>query len=65
MKNINKILAVLALAAGFAAVSCEDEPDRYRIAEGIPEVHYIRPVNVEAADSLLTGAYMDLSLIHI
>ncbi len=59
MKNINKILAVLALAAGFAAVSCEDEPDRYRIAEGIPEVHYIRPVNVEAADSLLTGAYMD------
>lgn len=59
MKNINKIFAVLALSAGFAAVSCEDEPDRYKIAEGLPVVHYIRPVNVESADSLLTGAYMD------
>lgn len=29
------------------------------MTEGIPTVHYVRPVDVASADSLLTGAYMD------
>ncbi len=50
---------LVALLAMFAAVSCEDEPDRFELADGLPEVSYIRPVSAESADSLLTGAYMD------
>ena len=59
----NKIFKGLyiALAAcsmiGFTA--CEDEPDKYEISGGTPTIRYIRPVNVESADSILTGAYMD------
>ena len=59
----NKIFKGLyiALAAcsmiGFTA--CEDEPDKYEISGGKPTIRYIRPVNVESADSILTGAYMD------
>ena len=62
----NKIFKGLyiALAAcsmiGFTA--CEDEPDKYEISGGKPTIRYIRPVNVESADSILTGAYMDNSI---
>lgn len=53
------IAAAAAAAAGLLLISCEDEPDRFRQADGVPTVHYIRPVDVNAADSLMTGAYMD------
>ena len=65
----NKIFKGLyiALAAcsmiGFTA--CEDEPDKYEISGGKPTIRYIRPVNVESADSILTGAYMDNSICII
>ncbi|MCM1502801.1 MAG: glycan-binding surface protein [Bacteroidales bacterium] len=63
MKNIYEYLKPLALTgaivSGFAITSCQDEPDKYRMTDGLPVVHYVRPVNVEASDSLLTGAYMD------
>lgn len=52
-------LAALALALGaVASTSCEDEPDRYKIADGVPVIHYIRSPYLATADSLLTGAYM-------
>ena len=47
MKLMNKyirkslVLAVIA-AAGFAMISCEDEPDKYEVAGGVPTVRYIR-----------------------
>lgn len=47
-----------ALMTCMAAVSCVDEPDRYKIADGEPVVHYIRSPYLATADSLLTGAYM-------
>ncbi|MDY6278147.1 MAG: glycan-binding surface protein [Bacteroidales bacterium] len=63
-KYISKIAfyaaATLTLAFGFTA--CEDEPDKFELAGGKPTIYYIRPVNVEAADSLLTGAYMGNSI---
>ena len=62
MKNmmILKITAVLASAiAGMALASCEQQPGKYEMADGVPEVRYVRPVNVDASDSLMTGAYMD------
>lgn len=52
--------ALMTLALGFTA--CEDEPDRFELADGTPTVYYVRPINIEAADSLLTGAYMGNSI---
>ena len=62
MKNmmILKKTAVLAAAiAGMAMASCEQQPGKYEMSDGVPEVRYVRPVNVDASDSLMTGAYMD------
>lgn len=58
-KYLRPLAVFSAIVAGFSAVSCEDEPDRFKQADGVPVVHYIRPVNVEASDSLLSGAYME------
>ena len=60
--KINRIscwLACAALVTLSVFTSCKDEPDKYEISGGSPTIRYIRPVNVESADSLLTGAYMD------
>ena len=52
-----KDLALLAtFFTGVAMTSCEDEPDKYEIAEGLPTVHYVRLPDPEVADSLITGA---------
>ena len=52
--------AVMMAAAGLTA--CQDEPDRFELADGKPTVYYVRPLNAAAADSLLTGAYMGNSI---
>ena len=63
MKRIfNSLLLLSAIAASLAFTACEDEPDKYKISEGTPTIRYIRPVNIESADSILTGAYMDNSI---
>lgn len=62
MKNIHflKYIAVLAISmAGYALTSCEDEPDAFRLADGVPVIRYIRPMDIASSDSLMTGAYMD------
>ena len=61
MKRIIKSLCLFATVALTASVftACQDEPDKYEISGGNPTIRYIRPVNVESADSILTGAYMD------
>ena len=63
-KIITKIsfYAVAALSLAFCFTACEDEPDRFKLTDGLPTVYYIRPVNVAASDSLLTGAYMGNSI---
>lgn len=44
------ILFLLAAAvAGTSLVSCEDEPDKYEVAGGSPEVYYIRCLSTEVA----------------
>jgi hypothetical protein len=65
MKNIITKLSIYAVAAFAAAccfTACEDEPDRFQLAEGKPTVYYVRPVKAAAADSLLTSAYMGNSI---
>ena len=44
------------MALGFNA--CEDEPDRFELTDGLPTIHYVRPIDVAVKDSLLTSAYM-------
>lgn len=58
--NILSLLVALIAAVGFTA--CADEPDKYKVADGTPTIRYVRPVDVAAADSLLTGAYLDNSI---
>lgn len=59
MKLINKYIKsgfFWAVMVGFAMVACDDEPDKYEVADGVPTVRYIRSPKASAADSLLTSA---------
>lgn len=60
MKLQNKIPFILfcltALVASFSMASCEDEPDKYEVADGVPTVRYIRSPYAVSADSLITEA---------
>ena len=57
LKNIIQklLLSVVMTSAAIFTVSCEDEPDKYEIAGGTPEIIYIRTVS--NPDSLITAAY--------
>ena len=62
MKHIFKTNCLAALAAavtGISLASCEQMPGKYEMADGVPEVRYVRPVDAAASDSLMTGAYME------
>ncbi len=54
--KINRILAALALSAGFLAVSCEDQPTAFVQADGLPTIHYVRYAD---QDILIEQAYME------
>ena len=60
MKLQNKIpfslFCLIGLVASFSMASCEDEPDKYEVAEGLPTVRYIRSPYAVSADSLITEA---------
>jgi hypothetical protein len=43
-------------------VSCEDEPDKFELTDGVPVVKYIRMTDPASADSLITGAYMESTI---
>ena len=65
MKNyryINYFVATLFIAMGISLTSCEDEPDKYVVANGFPTVKYVRVTDIAASDSLLTGAYMSSNI---
>ena len=51
--------AAAVVVMGFSITACEDEPDKYEVAGGVPTVKYVRVPDPAAADSLLVGAYMD------
>lgn len=51
------VLAFIAIV-GSALTSCEDEPDKYKITDGVPTVKYVRMTDPAVADSLIDGAYM-------
>lgn len=50
-------VAALAMMGCFMT-ACEDQPDKYEIADGVPTLKYVRSPLPEEADSLLVGAYL-------
>ena len=50
-------VAALAMMGCFMT-ACEDQPDKYEIADGVPALKYVRSPLPEEADSLLVGAYL-------
>lgn len=50
-------VAALAMMGRFMT-ACEDQPDKYEIADGVPTLKYVRSPLPEEADSLLVGAYL-------
>lgn len=58
MNNIYK-LGALVLAAGFITTSCEDQPDKFKLTDGVPTIKYIRPASADESDQLLTSGYLD------
>ncbi len=56
MKTIKYIIGLAAVAIGLSSCDKVDYPDRYRAAEGVPEVYSIRYAD---RDLTITGAYMD------
>lgn len=50
-------VAVLAMMSCLMT-ACEDQPDKYEIADGVPALKYVRSPLPEEADSLLVGAYL-------
>ncbi len=68
MKNnryINWLMAATMMIAAFATAACEDEPDKYEVAGGLPGGKYVRTPLAAKADSLLTGAYMSNTVVLV
>lgn len=65
LNNI-KWASMIALAMmSTAFVSCEDEPDAYEGTDGIPTIHYIRPLEAASKDSILTAASMESTIVLV
>jgi hypothetical protein len=62
IKSNKWILGAAALVLGCTAVSCEDEPDKFELTDGVPVVKFIRMTDPASADSLITGAYMESTI---
>lgn len=63
MKNniyFKKLFAFLLFAVTLVVfVACEDDgKGKYEMTDGVPTIYYVRPPDIEKADSLLVGAYM-------
>lgn len=63
MKNniqIKKLFAFLLFAVTLVLfAACEDNnKGKYEMTDGVPTIYYIRPPDIDKADSLLVGAYM-------
>lgn len=55
-KSVMPLALMTLTAVGFA--SCEDQPDKFELANGLPTIKYVRMTDPALSDSLLTGAYM-------
>lgn len=65
IKTIHSVLAILVAVMGVTFHSCEEYPDAYESTGGVPEVVYVRMPTPDAADSLLTAAYMENTIVLV
>ena len=57
-RYINWFFVAALAMMGCLMTACEDQPDKYEIADGVPTLEYVRSPLPEEADSLLVGAYL-------
>lgn len=57
-RYINWFFVAVLAVMGCLMTACEDQPDKYEIADGVPALKYVRSPLPEEADSLLVGAYL-------
>ncbi len=57
-KYIQWLVIAAVAVISFTVTSCKDEPDKYKIADGVPTVYYVRSPYASQRDSLMSGAYM-------
>lgn len=57
-RYINWFFVAALAMMGCLMTACEDQPDKYEIADGVPALKYVRSPLPEEADSLLVGAYL-------
>lgn len=57
-RYINWFFVAALAMMGCLMTACEDQPDKYEIADGVPDLKYVRSPLPEEADSLLVGAYL-------
>lgn len=57
-RYINWFFVAALAMMGCLMTACEDQPDKYEIADGVPTLKYVRSPLLEEADSLLVGAYL-------
>lgn len=50
------LLGTIIALTGFGVIACEDEPDKYKVASGVPTILYVRSPSATSADSLITAA---------
>ncbi len=64
LNNISKwlVLPVISATMVLPMVSCEDQPDKFELTDGVPTINYVRLVDAESADSLITGAYLSTDI---
>lgn len=56
LNKLFKGLAVCLILVGGMLASCEDQPDKFELTGGVPEVNYIRMPYLAQADSLIVEA---------
>lgn len=57
-KIFNWLVVSATVVAGGVFTSCEDQPDKFELTGGKPEINYIRMPYLSQADSLITEASM-------
>lgn len=64
--KIFNISAIVAIVMTVSLTACDnDDPGKYEMTLGKPEVHYVRTTNPVSADSLLVGAFMQSTIALI
>lgn len=57
------MVATLFVLAAFVAIpACNDNPDAYKMTDGVPTVSYVRIPDVLSADSLVSHAFMGTTI---